>query len=378
MKKYFEDTGIDARIQEIEAKVDRLKVSMQKFGLEAIAINKSNNFAWITAGADNIVTRYSEGGVATALITVTGERYILLNIIEEARFIEEEQIEALGFKVLSQPWYEDYTNKYIEDITEGKEIGSDYGLFGSQDANSIIADCQLSLLENEIGRYLYLGKTFSKALEQALEDVRPGDTEISVVGQISQKMWEAGVEPVLFLAAGDERILDYRHCIPTDNRIRERLMVSVNARYKGLVTKLTRFVNFGKPNDEFVRQYKDTLDIENGLIEATTVGTDDLDIFRLSQSLYAEKGYPDMWKNHHQGGPQGYTNGYYLITENTHGIVRENQCYCYNPSITGSKTEDGFIVTEDGPLLITYPVSFPVEKAQIGETEILRPGVLVL
>lgn len=378
MKKYFEDTGIDARIKEIEAKVDRLKVSMQKSGLEAIAINKSNNFAWITAGADNIVTRYSEGGVATALITVTGERYILLNIIEEARFIEEEQIEALGFKVLSQPWYEDYTNKYIEDIVKGKAVGSDFGLAGSQDANSIIADCQLSLLENEIGRYLYLGKTFSEVLEQALANVRPGDTEISVVGKISQKMWEAGIEPVLFLAAGDERILNYRHCIPTDNRIKERLMVSVNARYKGLVTKLTRFVNFGKPDEAFIKQYRDTLDIENRLIEATTIGTDDLDIFRLSQSLYAEKGYPEMWKNHHQGGPQGYTNGYYLITENSHGIVRKNQCYCYNPSITGSKTEDGFIVTEDGPLLITYPVSFPVEKAQIGETEILRPGVLVL
>ena len=107
-------------------------------------------------------------------------------------------------------------------------------------------------------------------------------------------------------------------------------------------------------------------------------GADDLDVLNLARKLYAEKGCPEMWREHHQGGPQGYTNGYYLITDSSHGIVQKNQCYCYNPSITGAKTEDAFIVTEEGPAFITVPVSFPKIKTNINGVDVERPGILVL
>ena len=85
-----------------------------------------------------------------------------------------------------------------------------------------------------------------------------------------------------------------------------------------------------------------------------------------------------MWKVHHQGGPQGYSNGYYLVTEENHGIIQKNQCYCYNPSITGTKTEDGFIVTDEGPVMITKPVLFPKIQTEINGAVVERPGVLTL
>jgi len=96
----------------------------------------------------------------------------------------------------------------------------------------------------------------------------------------------------------------------------------------------------------------------------------------LSKKLYADAGYPEMWRVHHQGGPQSYTNGFYLMTQDRHEVVRLNQCYGYNPSITGTKTEDGFIVTEDGPLFITFPVTFPALKSTINGVEYVRPGIL--
>ncbi|MDR1534871.1 MAG: M24 family metallopeptidase [Planctomycetota bacterium] len=377
MKKYTDDPGIEARAAEIDVKAGRLRKVMEDRGLSAIAINKSNNFSWITAGADNIVTRYSEGGVATAVIAADGKRYVLLNSIEERRFREEERIDALGFEIVCWPWFEDKLLPALKKVAGG-DIASDNGVPGTQDANSLVNPCQYSLLDREIARYLHLGATFSKALEEMLATVRPGDMELDIAGRIAAALRKHEVEPVLFLVAGDERILRYRHCVPTRNTIKKRLMISVNGRYKGLVTKTTRFVNFGEPDDEFIKRYNDTIDIENRLVAATTVGTDDIEILRLAKKLYAEKGCPEMWREHHQGGPQGYTNGYYLITDDRHGIVRKNQCYCYNPSITGAKTEDAFIVTEDGPAFVTAPVSFPKIKAVINGVEVERPGVLVM
>lgn len=378
MKTYDLDLSIPARVAEIDAKVARLQKAMEKDGLAAVAISKSNNFAWITAGGDNIITRYSENGVATAVVTKDGKRYVLLNSIEEQRFRDEEKIVELGFELVCWPWYEDRMAGKLKEIAGGGKIASDNGMAETVDGGGPIAKCQYSLLDGEIARYLHLGKTFSAALEEMLHTVRPGDVEIDIAGRIAEALWKHEVEPVLFLVAADERIVKYRHCIPSKKKIGKRLMISCNGRYKGLVTKTTRFVNFGKPDDAFVKMYADTLDIENRLAAATTIGVDDLDVFTLAKTLYAEKGCPEMWKQHHQGGPQGYTNGYYLITENSHGIVQKNQCYCYNPSITGAKTEDAFIVTEEGPAFITVPVSFPKEMAVVNGVEVARPGILVI
>lgn len=377
MRAYVEDTSINGRRAEIETKTARLMKVMSESGLDAVIINKSNNFAWITAGASNIITRYSEAGAASVVITKEGARYILLNVIEEPRLKEEEHIEELGFTVKSQPWYENHNLEYIKEIAGGGTYGSDTAFPGAADANNLIETCQYSLMDNDIARYLYLGETFSKALEECLAEVRPGDMELDIAGRINAALWKYDIDPVLFLVAGDERIVKYRHCIPTKNRIKNRLMVSCNGRYKGLVTKTTRFVNFTE-DKAFEEQYLATLDIENQMIKATAIGIDDMVPHRLAKELYAQKGYPEMWKVHHQGGPQGYSNGYYLVTEENHGVVQENQCYCYNPSITGSKTEDGFIVTKEGPVMLTRPVIFPKLETEVNGVKIERPGILTL
>lgn len=378
MKTYLEDKSIIGRKQEIAIKVDRLCEAMAKDGLDAVIINKSNNFSWITAGASNIITRYCEEGVTAIVITKEGGKYILANNIEYPRIVMEEHIQELGFEIKSQYWYEDHWLDYVKEIVGAGKYGADVKFPGAADANGLISRCQYSLTDNDIARYLYLGETFSRALEEVLSQVRPGDVELDIVGRINAALWKYDIDPVLYLVAGDERIKNFRHCIPTDHKIGKRMMVSCNGRYKGLVTKTTRFVSFGDPGEAFLKQYEATLDIENQMMAATTIGTDDIVPHRLAKELYAQKGYPEMWKVHHQGGPQGYSNGYYLVTEENHGIIQENQCYCYNPSITGTKTEDGFIVTKEGPIMVTRPVLFPCIEAAVNGVTVKRPGVLVI
>ena len=58
--------------------------------------------------------------------------------------------------------------------------------------------------------------------------------------------------------------------------------------------------------------------------------------------------------------------------------MAENQAYCWNPSIAGTKTEDGFIVTPQGPIMISYPGVFPRIEYQAGGVTIARPGLLIL
>lgn len=375
MKQYVEDMSIQGRISEIEAKLVNLRADMAEKGWDAVYVSKSEHFAWITAGGDNIVTRYCEGGICAIVIT-KDKRYFICNNIETKRMLVEEKLGELGFEEKSCYWYENKTAEFIHEIIGEGKLAADIALSGADDANAVLLEREKILCDNEIARYMHMGKTFSGVIERFVATIQPGDTEIKIAGGLSAAMWEAGLEPVLLLVATDHRIYDYRHPVPTAKKLEKFLMISCNSRYKGLITKITRMAYFGDLPEELKEQYAKTVEIENILVDATKPGVDDVELFELSKKLYAEAGCPEMWRVHHQGGPQSYTNGFYLITQDVHETVRLNQVYGYNPSITGTKTEDGFIVTEDGPVFATYPVTFPAIRSTINGVEYVRPGIL--
>lgn len=374
-EQYVMDNSLQGRRAEIEGKVRLLRGDMERNRWDAVYVRKSENFAWLTAGGDNIVTRYKEDGVCAVLVT-RDKRYFLCNNIETKRMLDEENLAGLGFEPITFSWYKDETVSRLKELLGGGKLAADVPLMDAVDANPAILNHQKVLCDNEIARYLHLGKTFSHVIESFMPGIRPGDTEIAIAGGLGATMWKAGLEPVLFLIASDQRIYDHRHPIATDKKLEKYLMISCNARYKGLITKITRMAYFGKAPEDLKAQYEKTVEIENLMADATKPGVDDLEILELSKKLYEKAGYPGMWKLHHQGGPQSYTNGFYLISPSSHEVVRKNQCYGYNPSITGTKTEDGFIVTGRGPMFITYPVAFPTLGSTINGVEYARPGIL--
>jgi Xaa-Pro dipeptidase len=66
------------------------------------------------------------------------------------------------------------------------------------------------------------------------------------------------------------------------------------------------------------------------------------------------------------------------VTLGTKDIIEENQAFCWNPSISGTKTEDGFIATKKGPIMITKPVIYPRIEYKRNGIHIVKPGLLVL
>ena len=375
MNKFVEDSSLDSRKKEIESKLKRLREIMVEKSYDAFYISKAQNFSWITAGGCSIVSRWVEGGVCGILVTHSGQYYICKNI-EAQRMVDEELLDKLGFEEKVSFWYEDKNLSIIRDIIGADGVlATDLPISGAIEANGIILQLQRVLSESELGRYFRMGEIFSEVIESYMLTINPGDTEIKIAGGLSAKLMENGLEPVLFLVAADDRLYKYRHAIPTENRVDKFLMISCNPRYKGMVTKISRMMYFGDLPDELREQYLVNLDIENRMAEATKPGVDDIEVYHLAQKLYADYGYPDEWKLHHQGGPQSYTNGFYVINEDRHEVIQLNQIYGYNPSITGTKTEDAFLVTEDYPQFVTYPIHFPKEVSVINGYEYVRPGI---
>ncbi len=378
-KKYIEDTSIKGRREEIDIKVKRVIDLLEKEDLDALYLTRQSNFAWITAGANGVITSCVEDSVASVLITRDGERYAITNVIEERRMREEQQLEDLGFKILSQAWYENKNEEMIVEIVGSMDrVGCDVHFSSAKMIQDKIVKLHFPLTYNEICRYQYLGDNMSEALEAYLATVKPGMTEYEVAGGVAKALWPLQIDQVLFLVASDERIRLHRHPAPTSKRIGKSLMVSCNGRYKGLITTTTRMVYFGKPPAELLEQFDINAEIECRMIEATKAGVDELVPHMLGKKLYEEYGYGEMYYKHAQGGPQSYYNRYYSVSETMHGITQNNYCYCYQPVIDGTKTEDAFIVTEEGPLMVTKPKSFPKITKTINGTVIEKPGMLVI
>jgi len=239
-----------------------------------------------------------------------------------------------------------------------------------------IMPLRLELTQNEIARYVYLGDKMSEALEEYMTEIKPGMTEYEIAGGISKALWKYNIEQVMHLVSVDARADKYRHALPTDKKLEHNVIVSINGRYKGLVTTTSRMAYIGEVPSKLKKQYQDCCEMESLTASKAVIGVDELELYHTLQQAYIEKGYPTMFDKHGQGGCQGYWPREYMITPNSHHLVGKNQAYCFNPVVDGTKSEDSFIVTEKGLIPITRPISFPKEIVVIEGKEYVRPGIL--
>ena len=77
---------------------------------------------------------------------------------------------------------------------------------------------------------------------------------------------------------------------------------------------------------------------------------------------------------HHQGGAAGYGSREYFAGGGHEYPVLADQCFAWNPSIRGVKSEDTILATETGPEILTVTADWPAMPTERG---IERPAILV-
>jgi Xaa-Pro aminopeptidase len=361
---------------EIAEKMRRVKALFDTCGVEGIYLKKSSNFAWITAGAYNIVGLGTEIGIAGILLT-KGRNYVICNNIESARMKDEERLVEQGYEILDFPWFEDREKEIVSSCAGGK-IASDHGFPGSVDIGPHLNPLRYSLTAWEIERYTKQALDTSRATEETALGIRPGETEQAVVGRLSEKLWAQGMDFIVAFCAADDRISRFRHPVATDRKIEKRAMISVNSRKRGLIVSITRFVQFEKLSDEMKKLYEDNVYVDSAMMAATLPGKPANEVFHEAVRAYAEKGYPEEYRLHHQGGSIGYFGRDYKATANTRDIIQENQAFTWNPSITGMKSEDTMLATCKGPIVLSEPVLFPALVMEKSGFTFRRPAIMEL
>ena len=206
---------------------------------------------------------------------------------------------------------------------------------------------------------------------------KKGEKESEVVARLCREIWKDRIDPIMLMAAADDRIFKFRHPIPTEKKIEKYLMVSVNARKWGLIVSLTRFVYLGRLPKELRAKYEANVFIDCTMMAHTRPGVPAKEVLQKGIDVYKEKGYPEEWRLHHQGGSIGYTGRDYRTNFRTPDVIQENQAFTWNPSITGTKSEDTILATSKGPEMITKPILYPTLSMTVGGMSFTRPAILV-
>ena len=327
----------------------RVRELMERRGLGALLLRRPANFAWYTGGADNRVDHASPFGVADVLITLDAE-HVFTNNIEAPRMREEQ---TPDFEVIEHPWYED-ERVALREVVGDASLGADSPLEGALDVSDQVAPLRYVLDPVIVERYRRVGADAAAAVAEAAGSLERGMSEHEAAANLAAACRRRGLFSPVLLAAADDRIARYRHPIPGDGFVERRAMLVVSAERGRLYANVTRIIDFEEPDAELERRQEACETILGRLREEATLPDRTLaEAFQDCRRFYEEAGFPDEWRLHHQGGLTGYASREIIATPRTHQQIHVGQAFAWNPSVTGAKAEETFVLTESGPEVIT-------------------------
>ncbi|NDJ78027.1 MAG: aminopeptidase P family protein [Chloroflexi bacterium] len=356
---------------EVGTKLERVRALMAEHQLGAVWLRRSASVAWITGGIDVAVNTADVLGVASVVVTPDNAT-MWTNTIEAPRLQAEDGVEGRGIELRVSPW------EQPQPVELGATLGTDFPLEGAKDLTREIAIQRSRLLPVEVERFRQLGGACAEAIHRAINRVKPGNTDHEIAAALSYETRAVSTNPIVVLVGVDDRVHAVRHPLPVGQVMDKYAMLVLCGRRDGLVCSVTRLVHFGKLSDDLRHRMDATADVDAAMIAASRPGTSLEEMFKITQDAYAQAGFADEWKLHHQGGLAGY-NPRELLAVPGEGVQLEGDMVCaWNPSITGTKSEDTILVTNDGPEVLTPLYGWPMRAVEVGGMTIERPLILAI
>lgn len=343
--------------QSFLGKVAALRELMTEKGLDSIVLRRNPNLAWAISGRVHVPTTID--AACFDLVITQDSVYAVTNAIEAPRLAAEEFPKNLEIKVVQ--WWEGRAHGLPSEMT----IGSDQGGAGLVDVGTEVEILRSSLDAYDQERLVDISRRAALALGEAMKVADSNDREIDVAARITEALWRHNLEIAFLGVAGEERVHQFRHPLPTQSLIGGRVSASICAKEKGLIASVTRIVTFGELTATQENEYSALLEVEADLLDATIIGNSFASVIDVATSSYGAHGFDENeWHRHHQGGPTGFMPRDWPATQSSARLMRENQAIAWNPTGRGWKVEETLLTRASGNLLLTGDVLWPARSVR--------------
>ena len=329
-----------------------LRELMKQKGLESIVLRRNPNLAWAIAGRAHVPTTID--AACFDLIITQDSAIAITNVVEAPRLIAEELPSEVTVKAIK--WSEGRDSQ----LPTGAKVGSDQPGADRIDLGTEIEIIRASLIESDVARYKEICLDAASALGNAMKQVVRSDREIDVAGLITHALWQADLEIAFLGVAGQERAHKFRHPLPTDAVVGNRISASICAKRKGLIASVTRIVSFEPISDAIAKDYESIFKVEAAMLDATVVGKPFSDPVNAVIAAYPANGFDaDEWTKHHQGGPTGFLPRDWPAHTGSARSISNNQPIAWNPTGKGFKAEDTILATNSGVKILSMDPDWP-------------------
>jgi Xaa-Pro dipeptidase len=375
-------TSHGGRRSEVDAKLVLVRQWLDAKGLPGVAFTRPGPVAWLTAGLTNPIDR-SDPLSPLWLVVTAQNAAAVTTTVERPRLEAEAGLAEVGFTLEAVPWFDvDAFVGAVEEIADAprKELGADgdarFGVDGDDDLTAL----RLRLLPPERERLARLGRDAARALEHAVSAWRPGEQDRDVQARVAEGLERVGALPVCLIVGGDDRVERFRHPLATGRRVQRLVMAVVVAMREGLHVAATRFACAGGLTPSVEGALSGARIVEAAMLSASRPGATYGQVLGACERAYAQVGRPGAWQEHYQGGPVGYRQREFELAPSQRQSrwfaqpIEPGQAVAWNPSLAGGgKSEDTFLVEENGLLCVTQTGAWPLVEVKGGQP---RSGVL--
>lgn len=344
--------------EEVSTKLKLIRQTLSENEAQGVRLRGTDWFAWATAGASNTVLLTAETGVAEVLVTAQ-DAWVLTDEIEAQRLVDEEL--PANFQLHVNPWADAAVREsLVRDATGSGKVLSDRPIpHVEKRLPPSLQQHKRVMMSSELERYRQVGQKASAAITEVLKAAQPTWTEYQLAGAGAEALWTKGLHPALTLVAGERRLPLYRHATATGEQIGRQAMLVFCARGYGLYANITRFVCFGKLDDERAELHRHVREIEAVALNRCIPGTALNEVYHALGEAYEQHGFPNAIGEHHQGGTTGYLAREIVANPLTDDSLAANMAVAWNPSLPGAKVEDTFVILADGMENLTFDPNFP-------------------
>jgi Xaa-Pro aminopeptidase len=365
------DDGQERRA-DIDAKQAAIGKLLEQVQCDGLLVLDPSNFAWLSSGA--VARAVLDPAELPALYFSAEQRWLLASNSTSQRLFDEE-IDGLGFQLKEWPWHLG-RQQLLADLCQGRTVACDLPFGDQRPVGDALRGLRRTLTPYEQACLRALGLVLSHALEATCRTMAPGDTEREIAGQVSHRLIHRGALPLFLGVAADGRSRLYREFGFTSTPVHNTVVLTASARKYGLCATASRAVSFGPPDDLFRAEHNAVCKVGATYVASTWPDALPREILAAGRRVYTLTGYEHEWRQAPQGHVTGRAAVELALTSHTEDLFQPGWAVTWNAGIGASRSCDTFLVTEQGPRVVTPTETWPLKRIRVQGADFVRPDIL--
>jgi hypothetical protein len=362
------DSRLDRRL-DIDDKQAWIAGLLEQSECDGLLILEPENFAWLTSGGTP--RGILDAAAQPALFFSPQQRCVICSNVDTQRLFDEE-IDGLGFQVKEWPWHWG-REQLIADLCPKRKVASDRPFKDCKPVGEILRQRRRLLSAYERACYRSLGQLLAHALEAVCRNLVPHQTEREAAGQIGHRLLHRGAFPLAISVAADGRSRTYRHAGFTSTPISRYCVVTATARKYGLCVTASRSMTFGPPEESFKKEHETACKIAATYVGASWADAVPKAILSTGRHIYQVNNYEHEWRL----SPQGFVTGRATVEQplmpQTEDLLQMSWAVTWRPSVGAALSCDTYLITEQGPEIVTPAQAWPLMRIRFHGADILQP-----